>query len=127
MRAANIHTESGDQNLRSVLTNTSLCMRGIVNMIGALENELIQSRQEREPSPMRSRKLQSVDLAMQSIDEIVLLLERISQSIPDDLGVDWDRIIAPIRLKSIRDQVSHDPKRNLNESVYVVKPDVELF
>ncbi|MDP5361236.1 MAG: hypothetical protein NWP79_03690 [Paracoccaceae bacterium] len=115
------------QSLKQVLQNTSLCLEGIVVAIKTLEQEILLSHAQSKPCQTTGAKLQSVDFVTQSLEETKRLLERIADDLPTGLSVDLDRVIAPIKLQKLRDQIVARPKQGYDIYNHSLEADVELF
>lgn len=127
MTAASNPKDLPEQSLREVLINTSLFLDGLLATVKKMEDLLLLNLAQTDSRHSRAFNIQSVDFVTQSLEEMVHLLERIGADLPGSMAINQDRVISPIKLKALKDQILTAQSRGADHYNDRPATDVELF
>ncbi len=127
MTAASNPKDLPEQSLREVLINTSLFLDGLLATVKKMEDLLLLNLAQTDSPHSRAFNIQSVDFVTQSLEEMVHLLERIGADLPGSMAINQDRVISPIKLKALKDQILTAQSRGADHYNDRLAADVELF
>ena len=88
--------------LVTVLAGTDHAMRDLGKVLARLEAHLLQDIAHLRANHTSVTILQSVDLLIQSLNEVSGLMQRLQESVPLGVHVDADSIIGPVKLDRLR-------------------------
>ncbi len=91
--------------LQIVLRNVSRAMRDLGEVVSQLETSVLEANSDIQGRRIDPISMQQFDLVIQSVDEIGLLLDRMSTETDVNAQIDYGRVIAPTRLEKLRDLV----------------------
>jgi hypothetical protein len=115
------------QSVSSVLRNTGVMMQILQETIQDVEMRLLEKTIPTQAEATPSSSLQVIDLFSQSIVEIALLLDRLSNALPETVVVDVSQVIDPIRLEKLRSVIGDGADPHLIDAKSKSLTDISLF
>jgi hypothetical protein len=114
-------------DLKAVLRNTSAAMRELGQTLTQLESAFLDDALANAEITINKPAMQTIDLLMQSIEELALMFDRM-EAHEHTLGeVDYFDVIAPIRLQRIREHIAGRRARYTQSSNGAEDQSVSLF
>ncbi|MFQ1700158.1 hypothetical protein ACJ5NV_06145 [Loktanella agnita] len=92
--------------LQTVIRSVGEAMEELGQSVAGLEDSILDAALEEHGVEVSHTALQRFDLIIQSIEEIRLLLDRLSDDTSTTEKVDYARVIAPVKLEKIRNKIS---------------------
>ncbi len=92
--------------LQTVIRSVGQAMNELGQSVAGLEDSILDAALEEHGVEVSHTALQRFDLIIQSIEEIRLLLDRLSADTSTTEKVDYARVIAPVKLEKIRNMIS---------------------
>lgn len=94
-------------DLSTTLERVALAMQILANMIVEVETNILENIQETGQNAPVPLSVQKLDHALQMIDEIGLLMQRLSGGQLSKAQCDFDQMITPIRLEGLLNLIVH--------------------
>ena len=117
----------GRHDLKAVLKNTSAAMRELGQTLTQLEAAFLDEALANSQIALNKPAMQTIDLLMQSIEELALMFDRM-EAHEHTLGeVDYFDVIAPIRLQRIREHIAGRRARYTQSNKAVDDDEISLF
>ena len=102
-------------------------MQILQETIQDVEMRLLEKTIPMQAEAKPSSSLQVIDLFSQSIVEIALLLDRLSNALPETVVVDVSQVIDPIRLEKLRSVIGDGADPHLIDAKSKSLTDISLF
>lgn len=115
------------QSVSSMLKNTGDAIQMLREALQDVEMRLLEPTMSMRSEATPSDSLQFVDLLSQSVDEIALLLDRLSIALPETIMIDASQVIAPIRLENLRKVIRHGTDTHLIDARPKSVTEISLF
>lgn len=114
-------------DLKAVLSNTSGAMRELGQTLSQLESALLDDAMATPNRMINKPALQTIDLLMQSIEELALMFDRMEMHEHVTGEIDYFDIIAPIRLQRIRERIAGQRARYAQQPESTDNDEISLF
>lgn len=102
-------------------------MQILQETIQDVEMRLLEKTIPTQAEATPSSSLQVIDLFSQSIVEIALLLDRLSNALPETVVVDVSQVIDPIRLEKLRSVIGDGADPHLIDAKSKSLTEISLF
>ena len=114
-------------DLKAVLKNTSAAMRELGQTLAQLEAAFLDDAFTNAQVTLNKPAMQTIDLLMQSIEELALMFDRMQAHEHTSGEVDYFDVIAPIRIQRIREHIAGRRARYVQSSKAVENDKISLF
>lgn len=93
--------------LSTTLSHVALALQSLGEMILEVETSILENVGKSAPLETAPVSIQKLDHALQMVDELGLLMQRLSLCQQPDAKCPFDQVISPIRLEGLQNLIAH--------------------
>lgn len=122
-----VYDPEADRNVQQFLCHLTKAIREVGRLVENIETSFLDSTGDAIPGALPHTTVQNLDLALQSIDELALISERIAPLFPIDQHVQLEPIIAQTRLEWLRRLILDGEKMDDNPQKKSQAGEIAMF